>query len=101
MVQSPASIAPSQFKLLDSQGNNLWTAKSLMVRRWKFFFVPCSLILLLGSFMRMQAEPRPNTPLQKPDEEWRKTLSPEQYRLLRQSGTERAGTGEYLKHDQQ
>src|SRR5882762_196144 len=28
----------------------------------------------------------------KSDEEWRKTLSPEQYRVLREHGTERAGT---------
>ena len=31
-------------------------------------------------------------PVEKNDEEWRKTLSPEQYRVLREHGTERAGT---------
>ncbi len=30
--------------------------------------------------------------IQKPDEEWRKDLTPEQFRVLRQHGTERAGT---------
>jgi len=30
-------------------------------------------------------------PISKSDEEWRKTLSPEQYRVLREHGTERAG----------
>jgi peptide-methionine (R)-S-oxide reductase len=31
-------------------------------------------------------------PVQKSDEEWRRELTPEQYRVLREHGTERAGT---------
>lgn len=33
--------------------------------------------------------------IKKTDEEWRKELTPEQYRIMRQKGTERPFTGEY------
>eukprot|EP00184_Porphyridium_aerugineum_P007552 CAMPEP_0184698292 /NCGR_PEP_ID=MMETSP0313-20130426/4968_1 /TAXON_ID=2792 /ORGANISM="Porphyridium aerugineum, Strain SAG 1380-2" /LENGTH=147 /DNA_ID=CAMNT_0027157211 /DNA_START=330 /DNA_END=773 /DNA_ORIENTATION=+ len=36
--------------------------------------------------------------VQKSDEEWKKILTKEEYRVLRQNGTERAFTGEYDKH---
>ena len=39
-----------------------------------------------------------NFPIKKTEEEWRKDLSDEQYRILRQKGTERAFTGEYDIH---
>ncbi|KAL8137308.1 hypothetical protein V2J09_003309 [Rumex salicifolius] len=38
-----------------------------------------------------------STPVQKSDDEWRAILSPEQFRILRQKGTEYPGTGEYDK----
>ncbi len=34
-------------------------------------------------------------PINKTEEEWKKTLSPEQYQVLRQKGTERAFSGKY------
>jgi peptide-methionine (R)-S-oxide reductase len=38
--------------------------------------------------------------IQKTDEEWRQELTPEQYQVLRQGGTERAFTGKYVDcHD--
>ncbi|HVF63327.1 MAG TPA: peptide-methionine (R)-S-oxide reductase MsrB [Casimicrobiaceae bacterium] len=36
--------------------------------------------------------PEPSAPLKLSNEEWRKRLSPEQYKVLRDEGTERAGT---------
>ena len=39
-----------------------------------------------------------NYPVQKTDDEWKAELTPEQYHLLRQGGTERGGTGKFLGH---
>ena len=38
-----------------------------------------------------------NDPAKMTDAEWRAKLTPEQYRVLREKGTEQAGTGEYWK----
>jgi len=40
----------------------------------------------------------PRNRIMKSDEQWRSQLTPEQYRVTRKKGTERAGTGEYDKH---
>jgi methionine-R-sulfoxide reductase len=39
--------------------------------------------------------------IQKTDEEWRKSLTPNQYRILRQAGTERPYSGQYWNHKEQ
>jgi peptide-methionine (R)-S-oxide reductase len=39
-----------------------------------------------------------NTPIQKSEEEWKAALTPEQFYILRQSGTERAFTGKYWNY---
>jgi peptide-methionine (R)-S-oxide reductase len=38
-------------------------------------------------------------PVEKTDEQWHDELSPDEYRVLRQAGTERAGTGKLLHED--
>ncbi len=38
------------------------------------------------------------TKVQKTDAEWRRELTPEQYRIMRQKGTEPAFTGQYWNH---
>ncbi len=43
---------------------------------------------------------KPQFPVQKTAAEWKKALTPEQYRVLRQAGTERPFTGIYTDHDQ-
>ncbi|KAK1773685.1 Mss4-like protein [Copromyces sp. CBS 386.78] len=39
-----------------------------------------------------------NYPVQKSADEWRAVLSPQQFRILREKGTEPAGTGKFDKH---
>lgn len=63
------------------------------------------LILVLASSFSLacsaQEEPkqkRMTVKVQKSDEEWKKELSPEQYFVLRQAGTERPYTGKYNLH---
>lgn len=42
----------------------------------------------------------PADKLPKTEEEWKNILSPEQYHILRQKGTERPGSGTFLYHDE-
>jgi peptide-methionine (R)-S-oxide reductase len=44
------------------------------------------------SLFRKEAAPESHYPVEKPEGEWRAALPPEAFRVLRQHGTERAGT---------
>lgn len=61
-------------------------------------WIGCAL-LAAGALLFSAPEPAGREgSVRKTDAEWRKQLTPEQYRVTRQGGTERAGTGEYLHH---
>jgi peptide-methionine (R)-S-oxide reductase len=52
-------------------------------------------LLITGCFIEVEDKTMNEFSTQKTEAEWKKELTPEQYRILRQAGTERAFTGEY------
>ena len=69
-----------------------------MEKLFSIFFVT----LLLGVFTSLSAQDKNKEEMDKPivktEEEWKKELSPEEYRVLRECGTEPAFTGKYYNH---
>lgn len=58
------------------------------------------LLLLNASCNAQNSETMKDFPITKSNEEWKKELTPEEYRVLREKGTERAFSGEFYKHDE-
>ena len=58
-----------------------------------FFF-----IVIGSNFAQVKERKIIEDKVQKSEKEWREILTPEQYRILRGRGTERASTGKYDKH---
>jgi len=73
-----------------------------MFQKSSFLLIVVSLVLLLPACSqndrnKMSIQPR----IQKSDAEWKKELTPQQYAVLREKGTERAFTGKYWdNHDE-
>jgi hypothetical protein len=77
--------------------NRFFKRKSLPITTLSFqrkLFIYHNLIPLLQFQHRNFSKKMSNN---RSEEEWRAILSPEQFRILRQKGTEPAGSGEYNK----
>lgn len=69
-----------------------------MKNRFQLIFLMLP-VFLIACAQQKEAPMKAEFPIQKTEAEWKKELTPEQYRILREAGTERPFTGEYTDHD--
>ncbi|KAJ6012489.1 hypothetical protein N7499_011840 [Penicillium canescens] len=89
--------SPCSFRLLSSSTRKSPTSKSSKALK------AAPTIPFFGAFFSSNCNAEESTtamshPDQRSEDQWRAVLSPEQFRILRQKGTEPAGTGEYDSH---
>src|SRR5215831_20729632 len=66
------------------------------MKKWMIFTALTAVVAVLGSLGGSRAETAKGVQkIVKTDAEWKKELTPEQYAVLREAGTERAFTGKY------
>lgn len=70
------------------------------MKQFKIISIVATAILVILIFAKLQSKPEvgkkmDKTTIHKSDSDWKKELTPEQYRVLREKGTERPGTGKY------
>lgn len=66
----------------------------------KILFTALTFLLVAGSSCAQKNKKMENFPVVKPDAEWKKQLTAEQYEVTRKAGTERAFSGKYWNnHD--
>jgi peptide-methionine (R)-S-oxide reductase len=70
------------------------------IDRITFSLLSPAVLLLLFACTETKEMPMNEFPVQKTDTEWREELTAEQFRILREAGTERPYTGLYTDHDE-
>ncbi|KAL5541235.1 hypothetical protein UlMin_042708 [Ulmus minor] len=93
LLSSPNSLPASRFKTHFRISPRKPIASSVSSAGFGVSFGRSHRSFRGGNFVAMAAP----GPVQKSEEEWRAVLSPEQFQILRQKGTEYPGTGEYDK----